>query len=90
MQTIALADQITFEVHDQFELTCNNSRLPVDQRNLAAKAVKLLQAETGTNRGVKIHITKNIPLSAGLAGGSTDAATVLAGLNKLWEIGLIP
>ena len=88
MQTIALADQLTFETHHQVELTCSDSRLPLDRRNLAWRAVELLQQKTGTSLGVKIHITKNIPIAAGLAGGSADAAGVLIALNELWNLGL--
>jgi 4-diphosphocytidyl-2-C-methyl-D-erythritol kinase len=87
MQTIALADQLTFEAYHQLELTCSDSRLPTDQNNLAWKAAELLQQETGITQGVKIHITKNIPIAAGLAGGSTDAASVLIALNQLWSLG---
>lgn len=88
MQTIGLADQLTFELNHRLELTCSDNRLPIDGRNLAWKAVELLQQETGTTQGVKIHITKKIPIAAGLAGGSTDAAGVLIALNELWSLGL--
>jgi 4-diphosphocytidyl-2-C-methyl-D-erythritol kinase len=88
MQSIALADQITFEECSQLELSCNDSRLPTDCRNLAWKAAELLQKELGIQRGVKIHICKNIPIEAGLAGGSTDAAEVLLALNEFWKLGL--
>ncbi len=88
MQSIALADQITFEASSGLELTCSDSRLPTDYRNLAWKAAELLQRELGIGRGVKIHIDKNIPIEAGLAGGSTDAAEVLLALNEFWSLGL--
>jgi 4-diphosphocytidyl-2-C-methyl-D-erythritol kinase len=88
MQTIRLADQLTFECSSQFELTCSDSRLPTDQRNLAWRAAELLQQVTGVSQGVKIHILKNIPIAAGLAGGSADAAAVLTGLNQLWGLNL--
>lgn len=88
MQTIGLADQITLENHPTLELTCNIPALPTDARNLAWRAVKLLQESAGVERGVKIHITKRIPLAAGLAGGSADAAAVLTALNDLWQLGL--
>lgn len=88
MQTIALADQLTFETHHHLELTCSDNRLPIDRRNLAWKAVELIQQEMGISQGVKIHITKNIPIAAGLAGGSSDAAAVLIALNELWSLGL--
>lgn len=88
MQSIALADQLTFEASSRLELTCSDSRLPTDHHNLAWKAAELLQRELGIGRGVKIHIHKNIPIEAGLAGGSTDAAEVLLALNEFWNLGL--
>lgn len=88
MQSIALADQLTFEASSGLELTCSDSRLPTDHHNLAWKAAELLQRELGIRRGVKIHIHKNIPIEAGLAGGSTDAAEVLLALNEFWNLGL--
>lgn len=87
MQAISLADRITIEPSKKIELTCTNPIIPTDQRNLAWRAVELLQNETGITDGVKIHIEKRIPAAAGLAGGSTDAAAVLIGLNQLWNLG---
>lgn len=88
MQTIALADQLSFVTHHQIKLTCSNRRLPVDSSNLVWKAVSLLKEETGYPGGVKIHIIKRIPIAAGLAGGSSDAAAAMIGLNRLWGLGL--
>lgn len=88
MQTIALADQLSFVSHHEIKLTCSNRRLPVDFNNLVWKAVSLLKAETGYPDGAKIHIIKKIPIAAGLAGGSSDAAAALIGLNRLWGLGL--
>jgi len=88
MQTITLADRLSFVNHPQLKVTCTNRRLPVDSSNLVWKAAVLLKAETGFSGGAKIHITKRIPIAAGLAGGSSDAATALIGLNKLWGLGL--
>ncbi len=56
--------------------------------NLVVRAARLLQSATGTSRGAKIDLVKRIPLSAGLAGGSSDAAAALAGLNRLWDLRL--
>lgn len=61
---------------------------PSDERNLAWKAAKLLMEAVGIGRGVHILIHKAIPLAAGLAGGSADAAAVLRGLNRLWNLGM--
>jgi 4-diphosphocytidyl-2-C-methyl-D-erythritol kinase len=88
MQSLALADQLSFVNHHEVKLTCSNRRLPVDSNNLVWKAVSVLKAETGYSGGVKIHIIKKIPIAAGLAGGSTDAAAALIGLNRLWGLGL--
>lgn len=88
MQSIALADQLSLVNHHEVKLTCSNRRLPVDSSNLVWKAVSALKAETGYSGGVKIHIIKKIPIAAGLAGGSADAAAALIGLNRLWGLGL--
>ena len=71
---------------ESITLTCNNPDIPADSRNLAWRAAEIFFAATG--RGCKkllIHIEKNIPAAAGMAGGSTDAAAVLTGLNELFE-----
>ena len=92
MQTISLADQIYLEPSETIQLTCSNPQVPTDNRNLAWRAAELLQnqrkkkADNGS--GVKIHIEKQIPMAAGLAGGSADAAAVLLGLNEMWDLGL--
>lgn len=86
MQTIKLADIIDIELTNtnEIELSTNLAYLPDNENNIAYKAVKLFYDYTKTPfTGVKIHITKKIPVSAGLAGGSTNAAGVLLGLNKL-------
>lgn len=88
MQSIELSDKVTLEPAPGIELSCNMPGLPVDERNLAWRAVLLLQEITGISKGIKIEINKKIPVAAGLAGGSTDAAAVLIGLNKLWKLGL--
>jgi 4-diphosphocytidyl-2-C-methyl-D-erythritol kinase len=62
--------------------------LALGDDNLVLRAARLLREETGTTAGARIHLTKRIPWSAGLAGGSSDAATTLLGLNQLWELGL--
>jgi 4-diphosphocytidyl-2-C-methyl-D-erythritol kinase len=93
MQTISLADELSFEDYGgegqpRLKLTCSDPHLPTGRDNLAWRAAELLQQKTGVHRGVKIHITKRIPVAAGLAGGSTDAAAVLSGLNQFWDLGL--
>lgn len=88
MQSIQLADEVTLEPAGRIELSCNLPGLPVDEGNLAWRAARLLQETAGVSKGVRINIEKNIPVAAGLAGGSADAAAVLIGLNDLWELGL--
>lgn len=56
------------------------------EEDLAVRAARLLQSESGTARGVSISVAKKLPLGAGLGGGSSDAATVLLGLNRLWQL----
>lgn len=89
MQGIELHDTLQIEPHQE-ELILTASGLPVccDENNLIIKAARLLQQQTGTGRGARIHLHKEIPVAAGLAGGSTDAAATLVGLNELWQLGL--
>lgn len=87
-QSIGLHDVIRLEEADEFLLTCSNSALACDETNLAYKAYKALLPYRCGPKGVRIHIEKNIPVAAGLAGGSTDCAAVLRGLNRLWKMGL--
>lgn len=88
MQTIELADLLTLEPATDIELSSDKTGIPLDKRNLAWRAVRLLQEKSGITKGVKINISKKIPVAAGLAGGSADAAAVLIGLNNFWELGL--
>jgi len=92
-QSIALADTVTLrERRGPFTLTCDDPLVPTDRRNLVWKAAYLLWRLTGLGRGqprnVAIHLAKRIPAEAGLGGGSADAAMALAGLNRLWGLGL--
>ncbi|WP_129692189.1 4-(cytidine 5'-diphospho)-2-C-methyl-D-erythritol kinase [Gottfriedia acidiceleris] len=88
MTTIDLADRIELELiqEDKIVVTSHNRYVPDDQRNLAYQAAMLLKEMFGVKLGAHIFITKNIPVAAGLAGGSSDAAAVLRGLNKLWNL----
>lgn len=90
MQTIGLCDEIEIKESNTpgIILTTNKSDLPVDQGNLVYRAARLLMDEFRTEAGVEIHLDKQIPVAAGLAGGSSDAAAVLVGLNEMWELGL--
>ena len=87
MQSVGLADTITLQPAEELQVTCNLAGLSCDQSNLATRAALLLAKEAGLKPQVHIHLEKKIFLAAGLAGGSTDAAAVLRGLNKLWGLG---
>ncbi len=90
MTTIDLADRIELIPlsSDTIKIISHNRFVPDDHRNLAYQAAKLLKETFGIREGVAISITKTIPVAAGLAGGSSDAAATLRGLNKLWKLGL--
>lgn len=89
MQAIDLADNvILYEQDGDITVEANVSALACDKTNLAYRAAELLRYNFGIKRGVNIILEKNIPMAAGLAGGSADAAAVLDGLNRLWNIGL--
>jgi 4-diphosphocytidyl-2-C-methyl-D-erythritol kinase len=90
MQTLDLSDRVRLQRtnHRGITIDCDHPAVPKDQKNLAYKAAALLQSKFQIAQGVNIAIDKFIPVEAGLAGGSTDGAAVLVGLNQLWELGL--
>jgi 4-diphosphocytidyl-2-C-methyl-D-erythritol kinase len=88
MVAIRLFDTLVFKEGPDLELTCNRPDLSVGPDNLVMRAARLLQERTGAIRGARIRLKKRIPTEAGLAGGSTDAAATLEGLNRLWNLGL--
>ncbi len=91
IQFIDLCDELTFNSRSDGKIFCKNSNTDIAQQDdLCVKAAKLLQTKTNTKQGVDIQLHKNIPLGAGLGGGSSDAATTLLALNKIWscDVGL--
>lgn len=87
MQTVSLCDIIDIEITQKNDIVieCDQMGVPLDERNIAYKAAKLFFDKANINSGVKITIKKNIPMAAGLAGGSADGAAVLVGLNELFD-----
>lgn len=90
MQTVDLYDIVTINKKDTpgITLTTNHEDLPTDEHNLIYKAAKLLIEEFHITEGVSIHLEKHIPVAAGMAGGSTDCAATLEGMNALFSLGL--
>lgn len=90
MQSIYLYDQIRIRKIPQpgIHVAVNLSYLPVNEDNLVYRAAKLLMDEFEIKEGIQIRLQKYIPVAAGLAGGSSDAAAVLVGLNQMFELGL--
>ena len=81
------ADSISLKLFCDNEPGSSHEVVPADRRNIAWKAAELILKEAGIDSGVEITLKKSIPAAAGLAGGSTDAAAVLKGVNELYEIG---
>lgn len=88
MVPLGLHDVVEIEESPELWVTSDLPGLPDGPENLAYEAATLLRSVTGTDRGARIHLSKRIPVAAGLAGGSTDAAQALVGLNRLWGLGL--
>ena len=89
MQTLKLCDELEFVKREDNEIviTTNKETLECDENNLIYKAAKRLMEDAGVNAGFDIKLTKNIPIAAGMAGGSTDAAATLVAVNRLLNIG---
>jgi 4-diphosphocytidyl-2-C-methyl-D-erythritol kinase len=90
MVAIRLQDTLVFRAEQapRLSMTCSDASLSVGPHNLVLRAAKLLQDRTGCSKGADIRLVKHIPMAAGLAGGSTDAAATLLALNRLWQTGL--
>lgn len=91
MQTLDLADRLSLRptADGAISLSCDRADLPTDGQNLIVRAGELLRARVGLPElGAAIHLSKRIPIGAGLAGGSSDGAAALVGLNELWGCGV--
>jgi 4-diphosphocytidyl-2-C-methyl-D-erythritol kinase len=89
MTAVSLYDtlELTGLAEGDVRLTCDHPSLSTGPENLVCRAVELVRRHTGRREGVAVRLWKRIPLAAGLAGGSSDAAATLAGLNRLWHLG---
>lgn len=89
-ERISLADTINLKSQPdkKISIACNDSSVPKDNSNLCYRAAEILKKRFKVNKGIGIQIIKRIPVGAGLGGGSSNAASVLLGLNKFWGLGL--
>lgn len=89
MQTVGIYDELTLErASEGISLTTDSGELPTDGNNLICRAVRLMQEKYGIQEGVRVHLRKRIPIAAGMAGGSTDAAAAMKGMNRLFDLGV--
>ncbi len=89
-ERIDLSDDIRLsqEPSGRIRIVCDHPQVPKGPKNLVYKVAAMLKKDFGITQGVEIRIRKRIPVAAGLAGGSSNAATVLSGLNQFWQLGL--
>jgi len=83
---INICDELRFEESDHISLTCSDPMLPIDDSNLCIRAATILRQQFNISRGVHITLNKNIPVGAGLGGGSSDAARTLQNLCRVWKL----
>lgn len=90
MQTVGICDRLDFTKipEDCIRVSTNKEELPCDEHNLIYRAAKLMKETYGVSEGVSVTLEKNIPIAAGMAGGSTDAAAAIHGMDRLFDLGL--
>ena len=91
MQTVGIYDRLIINKipEDDIRIDINLKFLPVNENNLIYKAYKLMKDEYGFSGGIEVDLNKFIPIAAGMAGGSTDAASAMFAINKLFNLGLL-
>lgn len=88
MQIVDLYDEVTVEIADEFKITSNSKNIPLDEKNLVYKVYNVIREKYKFDEEFSIHIEKNIPVSAGIAGGSTNAAVVIEMIDELLNLNM--
>lgn len=88
MQIVDLYDEVTVEIADEFKITSNSKNIPLDEKNLVYKVYNVIREKYKFDEKFSIHIEKNIPVSAGIAGGSTNAAVVIEMIDELLNLNM--